>query len=52
MSMSCCMCEPMETDQTLSLLAMTHMQWLHGQSGHESTDCTHSAVLHVGGLEA
>ena len=23
-----------------SLLAMTHMRWLYGQRGHESTDCT------------
>ena len=23
-----------------SPMAMTHMQWLHGQRGHQSTDCT------------
>ena len=33
-------------------LAMTHMRWLHGQSGHESTDSTLSVVLCVGGLQA
>ena len=31
---------------------MTHMRWLHGQSGHESTDHTHSVVQCVGGLRA
>ena len=30
-------------------LAMTHMRRLHGQSGHESTDCTQSVVHCVGG---
>ena len=25
-------------------LAMTHMRWLHGQSGHESTGYTRSVV--------
>ena len=33
-------------------LAMTHMQWAHGQSGHESTDDTLSVVPLVGGWEA
>ena len=33
-------------------LAMTHMRWLHGQSGHESTGCTRSVVHCVGGLRA
>ena len=46
--MSSCLCEPMETAQ--SLLAMTHMRWLHGQSGHESTGYTQSVVQCVGGL--
>ena len=31
-------------------LAMTHMRWLHGQSGHESTGCTRSVVQCAGGL--
>ena len=35
-SMSCCMCEPLETAQ--SLLAMTHMRWLSDKRGHESTE--------------
>ena len=30
-------------------LAMTHRRQLHGQSGHESTDCTRSVVHCVGG---
>ena len=33
-------------------LAMTHMRWLHGQSGHESTGFTQSGSLGVGGLRA
>ena len=33
-------------------LAMTHMRWLHGQRGHESTDNTQSVVQCVGGLRA
>ena len=33
------MCQPM----------VTHMRQLHGQSGHESTDCTQSVVHCVGG---
>ena len=33
-------------------LAMTHMRWLHGQSGHESTGYTRSVVQCVGGLRA
>ena len=33
-------------------LAMTHMRWLHGQSGHESTGYTRGVVPHVGGLQA
>ena len=33
-------------------LAMTHMRWLSGQRGHESTDHTQGAVLHIDGLRA
>ena len=33
-------------------LAMTHMRWSHGQSGQQSTGCTQSVVLCVGGLRA
>ena len=33
-------------------LAVTHMRWLHGQSGHESTDYARSVVQSVGGLRA
>ena len=50
MSMSCCMCEPMETAQ--SFLAMTHMWWSQSQSGREGTGCTLSVVPYVGGLRA
>ena len=39
--MSCCMREPSRT-------AITHVWWLHGQSGHESTDYTQSVVHCVG----
>ena len=42
MSMSSCMCEPMETAQSL---------W-HGQRGHDSTGYTRSVVQCVGGLRA
>ena len=49
MSMSCFMCEPMETAQSL---CDGHMRWLHGQSGHESTDSTLGVVPYVGGLRA
>ena len=41
MSMSCCMCEHVDGAY---LLTMTHMHSLHGQSGHESTDCTFVSV--------
>ena len=33
-------------------LAMTHLRWLHGQGGHESTDNTLSVVPNVGRLRA
>ena len=33
-------------------LAMTHMRWVHGQGGHESTGYTFSVVPYVGGLQA
>ena len=33
-------------------LAMTHMRWFHGRSGHESTGYTRSVVQCVGGLRA
>ena len=33
-------------------LAMTHVRWLHGQSGRESTDHTVSVDFCVGGLTA
>ena len=33
-------------------LAMTHVRWLYGQGGHESTDYTRSVVQCVGGLRA
>ena len=33
-------------------LAMTHMRWFHGRSGHESTGHTRSVVQCVGGLRA
>ena len=33
-------------------LAMRHMRWLSGQRGHESTDHTQGAVLHIDGLRA
>ena len=33
-------------------LAKTHMRWLHGRSGHESTGYTRSVVQCVGGLRA
>ena len=33
-------------------LAMTHMRWLRGQGGHESTGYTRSVVQCVGGLRA
>ena len=33
-------------------LAMTHMRWKSGQSGHKSTDDTQSVVHCVGGLQA
>ena len=42
MSMSCCMCEP-HGDSPVSL-AMTHMRWLRGQRGRESTDYTNMCV--------
>ena len=35
-----------------SLLAMTHMRWLHCQSGHESSEHTRGVVPYVGGLRA
>ena len=47
---SACMCEPTRTAPVLS--AMTHMWWLHGQSGCQSTDCSLSVVLCVGGWTA
>ena len=31
-------------------LAMTHMRWVHGQGGHESTGYTFSVVPYVGGF--
>ena len=45
MSMSCCMCEPMETAQSLG--DDTHAV-VARPSGHESTDDTQSVVPHVG----
>ena len=48
MSMSCCMCEPMETAQSLG--NDTHVRWLSGQRGHESTDYAQGAALYIGGL--
>ena len=33
-------------------LAITHMRWVHGQGGHESTGYTISVVPCVGGLQA
>ena len=42
---------PAKGDSPVSL-AMTHMRWAHGQSGHESTDYTLSVVHLVGGWEA
>ena len=35
-----------------SLLAMTHMRWFRGQTGHESTSYTLSVVLCVGPTHA
>ena len=33
-------------------VAMTHVRWLHGESGHESTGYTRGVVHCVGGLRA
>ena len=49
MSVSCCVCEPMETAQSLG--DDTHAVIVL-QSGHESTDDTQSLVPLVGGWEA
>ena len=42
---------PANGDSSVSL-AVTHMRWLHGRSGHESTDHTRRGVQRVGGLRA